>query len=86
MKDIQKLTTELQLADDKVNALSIKNTSLADYFANDKIWEIHVRRGWFGARLSMSGYTDATSWAVFPTEEQAKAFLKEEESLSHEED
>lgn len=31
----------------------------------------------FGARLSAPGYLDATEWNVFPTEEEAIAYLEE---------
>lgn len=53
----------------------------AEYLADaidgmDRPLTIEIRHG-FGARLSAPGYMDATEWAVFATEDEAKDYLVE---------
>lgn len=40
----------------------------------------------YGARLSASGYTDCTEWAVFDTEKEAEEYLEEMYGEEEEED
>ncbi len=52
---------------------------LQAYVENTTAWEIKVVSGW-GARLSAPGYLDATPWTVFETEEEARAYLADEQA------
>lgn len=56
--------------------VSLEGTSLHDFFDNNIAFEIDVIQG-YGARLSAPGYMDATEWAVFDTEQEAKEYLME---------
>ena len=49
---------------------------LRDYLEGNRVFSIEERVG-YGARLSMPGYLDCTEWAVFDTEQEAKAYLEE---------
>ena len=40
------------------------------------IYSVECKEGW-GARLSAPGYMDCTEWAVYDTEEEARAELEE---------
>lgn len=57
-------------------AISIPET-LADYCENRTVTEIKVIEGW-GARFSAPGYLDRTDWAVFPSQNEAQAYLDEQ--------
>jgi hypothetical protein len=51
-------------------------SALRDYCENKEAWRIDLIEGW-GARLSMPGYLDCTSWTVCETEEEARAYLED---------
>ena len=47
-----------------------------DYLEGNRVTSVTEKMG-YGARLSAPGYLDCTEWAVFDTEEEARAYLKE---------
>jgi len=47
-----------------------------DYLQGSNVFSIQERMG-YGARLSAPGCLDCTDWAVFDTEEDARAYLEE---------
>ena len=49
---------------------------LRDYLEGDRIYRLAIREG-YGARFSAPGYLDCTQWAVFNTEDEARAYLEE---------
>ena len=49
---------------------------LRDYLEGNRVFSVQEREG-YGARLSAQGYMDCTEWAVFDTEEEARAYLDE---------
>ena len=49
---------------------------LRDYLEGNRVFSVQEREG-YGARLSAPGYLDCTEWAVFDTEEEARAHLEE---------
>jgi len=51
-------------------------TMLRDFCDNDKAYNIQKVNG-FGARMSASGYMDATDWCVFLDETEAYEYLAE---------
>jgi hypothetical protein len=63
-------------------ALAALPESISMYCENRQAWHIRRLESRWGARLSAPGFMDATSWAVFETEEEARAHLAE----AHDED
>jgi hypothetical protein len=49
---------------------------LRDYLEGNRVFSVQERVG-YGARLSAPGYLDCTEWAVFDTEDEARAYLEE---------
>ncbi len=49
---------------------------LRAYLEGNRVFSVQEREG-YGARLSAPGYLDCTDWAVFDTEEEARAYLGE---------
>jgi hypothetical protein len=49
---------------------------LRDYLEGNRVFSVQEREG-YGARLSAPGYLDCTEWAIFDTEEEARAYLEE---------
>lgn len=56
---------------------SLEGSSLRDYSENEEIYEIKIVDG-FSAYLSAPGYMDRTNNVVFPTKEEAEAYLAEQ--------
>ena len=49
---------------------------LLNYLEGNRVFSVQEREG-YGVRLSALGYLDCTEWAVFDTEEEARAYLEE---------
>jgi hypothetical protein len=71
---------DIDLAQAEIDRLEEIQERTKNYIEGDRIDEIRAEQGW-GARLTMPGYMDSTSWhAVYRTERAALDALFEDES------
>ena len=79
---------DIDLAQAAINRLESIKEAVEEYVEGDQIYEVQAERGW-GARLTLPGYMDSTTWhAVYRTERDAlnALFEFEHDAISAEEE
>lgn len=72
LDDVEALKVEI----DENGEASAEGTSIEDYVEDTRLYSIEIEKGW-AAYMSAPGYMDRTELTVFPSREEAEAYLKE---------